>query len=323
MTTTLDAGRDGGAPPAAPVTRPRRARISRPSEARGAWMLLAPYMVLLLVGGLIPVGYAIETSLLRSPTPLDPSSGFGGIDSFRTVVTDFRFADTFLNVFATLVVWLPIMMIGIVGLALLVHASPGRFGSAMRFVYYIPGALAGIANFVLWVYLLNPSQSPIERFWQALGIDTIKQAVATPGHLPYILAAMMFFQGVGSWIVVVNGGLNGISDDVLEAASLDGANAWQLAWRVKLPIIRPWIGYAALMNLAYGFQLFLEPQLLDQVSSNALPDQWTPTQLGYAFAFSNYNFPAAAAMSLILLVITLAIGLVIVFRSGLFAEEER
>ena len=323
MTTTLDAERNGHAPAAAPVARPRRARLSRPSETRGAWMLMAPYIVLLLVGGIIPVAYAIQTSLLRSPTPLDPSSGFGGIDSFRTVVTDFRFTDTFLNVFATLAVWLPIMMIGIVGLALLVHASPGRFGSAMRFVYYIPGALAGIANFVLWVYLLNPSQSPIEAFWQLLGIDTIKQAVATPGHLPFILAAMMFFQGVGSWIVVVNGGLNGISEDVLEAAALDGANAWQLAWRVKLPIIRPWIGYAALMNLAYGFQLFLEPQLLDQVSSNALPDQWTPTQLGYAFAFSNYNFPAAAAMSLILLVITLGIGLVIVFRSGLFAEEER
>lgn len=323
MTTTLDAERGDSVPTAAPVARLRRARLSRPSETRGAWMLMAPYIVLLLVGGIIPVAYAIQTSLLRSPTPLDPSSGFGGIDSFRTVVTDFRFTDTFLNVFATLAVWLPIMMIGIVGLALLVHASPGRFGSAMRFVYYIPGALAGIANFVLWVYLLNPSQSPIEAFWQLLGIDTIKQAVATPGHLPFILAAMMFFQGVGSWIVVVNGGLNGISEDVLEAAALDGANAWQLAWRVKLPIIRPWIGYAALMNLAYGFQLFLEPQLLDQVSSNALPDQWTPTQLGYAFAFSNYNFPAAAAMSLILLVITLGIGLVIVFRSGLFAEEER
>jgi multiple sugar transport system permease protein len=62
--------------------------------------------------------------------------------------------------------------------------------------------------------------------------------------------------------------------------------------------------------------------LLDQVASNALPDQWTPTQLGYAFAFSNYNFPAAAAMSLILLVITLSIGLLIVFRSGLFGTEE-
>jgi len=304
--------------------RPERA--GRPwraggAEARGAWILTAPYLVLLLIGGIIPVGYALATAFQRPSTPLQPNGGFGSIESFRTVVTDFRFAETFLNIFTTLLVWLPIMMIGIVGLALLVHASPGRFGSTMRFVYYIPGALAGVANLVLWVYLLNPSQSPIEGFWHVVGIDTIKQAVATPNHLPFILAAMMFFQGVGSWIIVVNGGLNGIGDEVLEAASMDGANAWQVAWHVKLPIIRPWIGYAALMNLAYGFQLFLEPQLLDQVAGNALPDQWTPTQLGYAFAFSNYNFPAAAAMSLILLVITLVIGLLIVFRSGLFGEE--
>jgi ABC-type sugar transport system permease subunit len=305
-----------------PKTQRPRGKASRSSETRGAWILLSPYVVLLLIGGIVPVGYAIKTALEKPPTPLDPSTGFGGVTSFKTVFTDYRFVDTFQNVLATLVIWLPIMMVGIVGLALLIHASPGRFGSAMRFVYYIPGALAGIANFVLWVYLLNPGQSPIEGFWHAIGVDTIKQAVAAPGQLPFILTAMMFFQGVGSWIIVVNGGLNSISDDVLEAAALDGASAWQLAWHVKMPTIRPWIGYAALMNLAYGFQLFLEPQLLDQVSSNALPDQWTPTQLGYAFAFSNYNFPAAAAISLILLVITLAIGLVIVFRSGLFGEEE-
>jgi ABC-type sugar transport system permease subunit len=319
MTTSLDAPR--ATAPAVPPPLRRTPRF-RPSETRGAWVLLSPYVLLLLVAGMVPVGYALYTSLLRPPTPVRPEAGFGGLSSFATVVTDFRFVETFLNIAAVLVIWLPVMMIGIVGLALLIHASPGRFGAAMRFVYFVPGALAGVANFVLWVYLLNPSQSPIEGFWQLLGVETIKQAVATPGQLPFVLTAMMFFQGVGSWIVVVNGGLNGIPDEIMEAARIDGASAWHLAWHVKLPIIRPWIGYAALMNLAYGFQLFLEPQLLDQVASNALPDQWTPTQLGYAFAFSNYNFPAAAAMSLILLVITLGIGMVIVFRSGLFGEKE-
>ncbi len=141
--------------------------------------------------------------------------------------------------------------------------------------------------------------------------------------MPAILTAMLFFQGVGTWIVIVNGGLNGIPDEIFEAAAIDGANAWDLAWRIKLPLIRPWIGYAALMNLAYGFQLFLEPYLLRQVSSGSINAQWTPTQLGYAFAFDNRNFPAAAAMSIILLVITLAIGIIIVFRSGLFGEEEK
>ena len=58
-----------------------------------------------------------------------------------------------------------------------------------------------------------------------------------------------------------------------------------------------------------------------QISSGSIEAEWAPTQLGYAFAFNNRNFPAAAAMSIILLVITLAIGVLIVFRSGLFGDD--
>jgi len=283
---------------------------------------MAPYALLFLVAAAIPIGYALWISLQKAPTLVNPQSGFGGIDAYVTAVTDFRFFDTFINIFTVMIVWLPLMIIGIVGLALLVHASPGRFGESMRFIYFLPGALAGIANFVLWVYLLNPSISPIAFLWQGAGVSNLKEVV-TAENLPLILTAMLFFQGVGTWIVIVYGGLNGIAEEVFEAAKIDGANAWQLAWRIKLPLIRPWIGYAALMNLAYGFQLFLEPYLLRQISSGSIEGEWAPTQLGYAFAFTNRNFPAAAAMSIILLVITLAIGMFIVFRSGLFGEEEK
>jgi len=316
--TDRPAARRAIAPPAAPVRR--RVGALHRSEARGAWILLAPYTVLFLVAAAIPIGYALVISMQRAPTLVNPTSGFGGFDSFVTVVTDYRFMSTFINIFSVMIIWLPIMILGIVGLALLIHASPGRFGGAMRFVYYIPGALGGIANFVLWVYLIDPVRSPIAFLWQGMGAETFKEVI-TPGNMPGILTAMLFFQGVGTWIVVVNGGLNGITDDVIEAAKLDGANAWHLAWHVKLPLIRPWIGYAALMNLAYGFQLFLEPYLLRQISSGSVVNEWAPTQLGYAFAFTNRNFPAAAAMSIILLVITLLIGMVIVFRSGLFGDE--
>lgn len=300
----------------------RRSSFHR-TEGRGAYALIAPYLVILLVAGVIPVAYALIIAFQKPITPVNPGGGFGGIQSFIDVIVDYRFLSSFINILGVLLIWLPIMMIGIVGLALLIHASPGRFGDTMRFVYYLPGALAGIANFVLWVYLLNPAQSPIAPLLRNLGLDSMKAVIATDNNMFIILAAMLFFQGVGTWIVVVNGGLNGIPDEILEAASLDGASAWQVAWHVKLPMIRPWIGYAALMNLAYGFQLFLEPFLLDQVASGAIDDQWSPNQLGYAFAFSQYNFPAAAAMSIILLVITLGIGMLLVFKSGLFGEEER
>lgn len=320
MTTTLTETLTTAARARKGENAPRRRPMHR-AEARGAWVLMAPYAVLFLVAAAIPIAYALYISLQKPATLVNPQSGFGGLDAFVTAVTDYRFMDTFVNIFTVMIIWLPLMILGIVGLALLVHASPGRFGGAMRFIYFIPGALAGIANFVLWVYLLNPTQSPIAFLWRGAGLDTLKE-ITTTENLPWILTAMLFFQGVGTWIVVVNGGLNGIPDDIFEAAALDGANAWQMAWRIKLPLIRPWIGYAALMNLAYGFQLFLEPYLLRQISAGSVDAEWAPTQLGYAFAFTNRNFPAAAAMSIILLVITLAIGIFIVFKSGLFGEEK-
>ena len=317
VTETLTTGRRRNAGP----SKPSRRKSLHRTEARGAWVLISPYVLLFLVAAAIPIGYAFYISLQKPATLVNPQSGFGGLDAFITVVTDYRFIDTFINIFTVMIIWLPLMILGVVGLALLVHASPGRFGGSMRFIYFVPGALAGIANFVLWVYLLNPAESPIAFLWRGMGMDTLKE-ITTTENLPWILTAMLFFQGVGTWIIIVNGGLNGIPDEIFEAASLDGANAWQTAWRIKLPLIRPWIGYAALMNLAYGFQLFLEPYLLRQISSGSIEAEWAPTQLGYAFAFNNRNFPAAAAMSIILLVITLAIGIFIVFRSGLFGEDK-
>jgi len=316
VTETLTAGKRGARQPSM-----KRRRSLHRAEARGAWVLMTPYVLLFLVAAAIPIGYAFYISLQKPATLVNPQSGFGGLDAFVTVITDYRFIDTFVNIFSVMIIWLPLMILGVVGLALLIHASPGRFGGSMRFIYFLPGALAGIANFVLWVYLLNPSVSPIAFVWRGMGLDTLKE-ITTTENLPWILTAMLFFQGVGTWIIIVNGGLNGIPEEIFEAASLDGANAWQTAWRIKLPLIRPWIGYAALMNLAYGFQLFLEPYLLRQISSGSVEAEWAPTQLGYAFAFTNRNFPAAAAMSIILLVITLAIGIFIVFRSGLFGDEK-
>ncbi|MET7402742.1 sugar ABC transporter permease [Dactylosporangium sp. NPDC005572] len=298
-----------------PLPRTRRTgRVVRVGR-RAAFFLVLPYTVLLLVGGLVPVGYAVVKSLQN-----ESETGFGGLSSYQRVVSDLRFAETFGNVLLTLVIWLPLMLVGVVGLALLVDASSARFGAAMRFVYYLPGALAGVANFMLWLFLIDPGQSPVAFLWHGFGYRTLNE-VAQPGNLPYILAAMLFFQGAGTWVVVLGGGLHSIPDELLEAARLDGADAWGVAWRVKLPMIRPWLGYLTLLNLAYGFQLFLEPQVLSQVTHGLIAPQWTPNQLSFSYAYQILDTPMAAAMSVILLAITLGVGLLVVRRSGLFDDE--
>ncbi len=298
------------------IQRPRGPRLRSPRwvEARAAFILVAPFCLLLLIAGVIPMVYGIYISLE------EPGGGYG-LSAYERIINDFRFVDTFVHILITLLVWIPVMMIGVVGLALLVYNSPGRFGSSMRFIYFMPGALAGIANIMLWLFILNPGQSPLDPLWDALGYTSLNQVVQ-PGHMPIILTGILFLQGAGTWLVIMNGGLNGVSEEVMEAATVDGANKFQLAWRIQLPIIRPWIGYMALLNVAYGFQLFIEVQVLSAVTAGQISPQWTPNQLSYTYAFQVLDTPAAAAMAVLLLGISLAIGLIVIERSGLFSDAD-
>ncbi|PSR20883.1 MAG: sugar ABC transporter permease [Sulfobacillus acidophilus] len=293
---------------------PKRKRAL--THSAPAVVLVGPFLLVLVVAGALPAVYALVESLISSTT-----GGFAGLSNYLTVITNFRFLPSFGDVGLLLLVWLPIMVVGVVGLALLVDASRGRFGKTMLFVYYIPAALAGITNFMLWLLILDPNVSPIAFFWKALGQTSIDGLLSSPINVIWILAAMLFYEGSGSWLLIVLGGLHSISDEVIEAAEIDGCNQWRLAWRIKLPMIAPWIGYLVLMNFAYGFQIFLEPQLLAAAAQGILSPQWSPNQLSYTYAYSVGNTGAAAALSVILLIITLGLGVLIVTKTGLLERS--
>jgi multiple sugar transport system permease protein len=288
----------------------------RRAEARGAAILAGPYVVVLVLVGLVPAVYAIYQSLSSST-----GTGFAGLANFRLVVSNFQFWPAFEHVGLVILIWIPLMLIGVIGLALLIDATRGRLGRTMMFIYYIPGALAGMANFMLWLLLLDPTVSPIKFLLHAAGAHTLDDVLSTTPDVALILAAMLFFQGAGSWLVIIYGGLNSIPEELNEAARLDGCSAWKLAIHVKLPIIRPWIAYLALANFAYAFQIFLEPQVLSQAAHGLISPQWSPNQLSYTYAFQIGNIPAAAALSVIMLLVTLAIGVTIVTKTGVFEKS--
>jgi len=113
----------------------------------------------------------------------------------------------------------------------------------------------------------------------------------------------------------------------MEAATMDGANAWQDALHIKLPLIRAYIIYQFILVFALNVQLFVEPQILGGnanglgVGAN-LPPVWSPNQLAYNFAFEMGNFGAASALSLMMLVIGLAAAYFIIRWTGFFNIEK-
>ena len=201
--------------------------------------------------------------------------------------------------------WLISLTVLVVLLALVVHRlASRRTKTFIRFAYYIPGALAGASSVLLWLFVLNPSVSPVSLLLKWTGNSQFGQVIQ-PAHLPLIFTIIAFWTGAGGWILVLYGALNTIPADALEAATVDGAGPVRTAWRVQLPMIGKWITYMLILSLAAGTQLFVEPQLVSQSSLGVVSNYYSANQLAYQYAFNQNNFNGAAAISIDLLVVAL------------------
>ena len=94
-----------------------------------------------------------------------------------------------------------------------------------------------------------------------------------------------------------------------------------MAWQIKIPLIRRWLGYMALINCAVGLQTFLEPQVLASATFGTVDATWAPNELAYTFAFQQNNLSSAAALSIILVITTLSLSVVVVTKTGLIPAK--
>ena len=278
-------------------------------------MFSSGYVVLLLAFGIGPMLYALYLAFTKA-------GAFVGLANFVKVFGDFRFFPAVLHVSAFVAIWLVSLIVFVLLLALVVHAVRVRWLSATsRFLFYIPGALAGSASVMLWLFLLDPSVSPVAVVLNQFGFTSFIQTVAL-GNLPVIFTVIAFWTGAGGWIVIMYGALNTISPDVMEAARIDGAGPVKMAWYIQIPLLRKWIAYMAIISLAAGIQLFVEPKILSLASRGVVPKDYSLNQLAYVFAFGpQADFNGSAAISILLLVVAMGLAAFFVFRGGLFERD--
>jgi multiple sugar transport system permease protein len=299
----------------APLRPRRRPQTGASAQAFAAYVFSSGYVLLLLVFGVLPMIYALYLSLTKS-------GQFVGLDNYLKAVGDFRFWPAVEHVAAFLVIWV-VTLTGLVTLlALIVHAVRVRWlSSTARFLFYIPGAFAGSASVMLWLFVLNPSVSPVSFVLKWFGYTNFVQAIDL-NNLPLIFTVIAFWTGAGGWIIIMYGALNNISDEIMEAARCDGASAIKTALYIQIPLIRKWIAYMAVIAVAAGTQLFAEPKILAQASRNQIPKHYSLNQLAYVTAFGpQADFNSSAAISMMLLVVAAGLAAFFVFRGGLFDRD--
>ena len=299
----------------APLRLRRRPQTGASAQAFAAYVFSSGYVLLLLVFGVLPMVYALYLSFTKS-------GQFVGLDNYVKAVGDFRFLPAVQHVAAFLVIWVVTLTVLVTLLALIVHAVRVRWlSSTTRFLFFIPGAFAGAASVMLWLFLLNPSVSPVSFVLKWFGYTNFVQAIDL-NNLPLIFTVIAFWTGAGGWIIIMYGALNNISDEIMEAARCDGASAIKTAWYIQLPLIRKWIAYMVVISVAVGTQLFAEPKILAQASRNQIPKHYSLNQLAYVTAFGpQADFNSSAAISMLLLVVAAGLAAFFVFRGGLFDRD--
>lgn len=299
----------------APLRLRRRPQTGASAQAFAAYVFCSGYVLLLLVFGVLPMVYALYLSFTKS-------GQFVGLDNYVKAVGDFRFLPAVQHVAAFLVIWVVTLTVLATLLALIVHSMRVRWlSSTTRFLFFIPGAFAGAASVMLWLFLLNPSVSPVSFVLKWFGYTNFVQAIDL-NNLPLIFTVIAFWTGAGAWIIIMYAALHNISNEIMEAARCDGASAIKTAWYIQLPLIRKWIAYMVVISVAVGTQLFAEPKILAQASRNQIPKHYSLNQLAYVTAFGpQADFNSSAAISMMLLVVAAGLAAFFVFRGGLFDRD--
>jgi len=186
--------------------------------------------------------------------------------------------------------------------------------------YIVPASISGAVAVLVWWAILEPTISPIKSVLGFFGIESATQIWQTK-NLVYIIAVMTFFTIAGNWILIQYGSLQSISSEIIEAARVDGCSAFQLAVRIKLPLIRKYVIYMAVLLFAGGLQIFVEPQLLTTSVYTGIANAWSFDQLSYELAFKSGDFGGAAALSIILLIPSMIGALVVIFKTDMFDDK--
>jgi len=283
---------------------------ARRSHVVSAGLFLATFMLLFVAFLLAPLIYAFYTSLFieRFGQPI-----FVGFRNYVNAFQDAAFWSSIVNVIKYAVIQGVIMIVLSLILALVLDTRYAKLKSLFRLVYFLPYAVPGVFASIMWGFLYS---KPLDPLLQAVHFDPLSS-----GALLYSIINIATWEWAGYNMTLYSAALTGVSSDLYEAAIVDGCNEFQLAWHIKLPLLRPTILMTVILSFIGSMQLFNEPFLLSALTP--ISQTFTPNMDIYAMAFNLTNLPYAATLAVLLGAITILISAVVMVAARLVGRARR
>lgn len=280
---------------------------------RSPYLYIAPFFISFAVFGLYPMLYSIYLSFCKFK--FGQPTVWVGLDNYRAVLADGQF---WLSLKNTILLWLgtlPLQLIlAFIIASLLNTLASARVRGALSGLYYLPVITNLVAVAMVFNLILDEKFGILNYLLRLIGSQGLPWLTAGQWAKPSTVM-LIAWRGTGWYIVFLLAALQGIDRTYYEAAEIDGANAFQRAIYVTLPILSPIFLYLIVMGTISGLQIFTEPYLLFRSASNVVggPEQsvLTPAMIIFNQGFQYLKFGYASAVAGIL-------GVIITFFSILY-----
>jgi raffinose/stachyose/melibiose transport system permease protein len=249
-------------------------------------------------------------------------SGFGpptkwiNLENFQRVLNDPIFHQSLINNLLVILVSALIQLPVALWLALLI-SDRSRSSVIFRAIFFVPYILADIVAGLIWRYLYDGDYGVVATIYGWLGQEA-PHVLAERGYATAALLVVVVWKYFGFHMALFVAGRQGISDDVLESARIDGANRWQITRSVVLPMMRPTIVLALFFSILGSLQLF--DLIIPLTDGGPLNSTHSAVSYLYTFGVKRNRVGFGSAVGVVLFIICV---LVMIFYKQLFMRDRR
>ncbi|MFB7223155.1 carbohydrate ABC transporter permease [Streptomyces sp. NPDC056227] len=265
---------------------------------------LAVYLALVLV----PIAMTVGTSLTNR-NPANPPTQWVGLENYKQLFTDSDFTGALRNTLViTALVTLTANAAGLL-IALLLDKR-GRLYNALRSVFFTPVVLSSVVVSVIWQAILT-DDGLLNSMLRSAGVDQPPGWLSDPDIALYSVASIMTWQMLGFCVVVYLAGLQGVPEELHEAAAIDGAGRLARFRNVTWPMLAPALTINTVMLLITGFKAYDQIQVLTNggpgngttstVAFEVVQTTFTGNHIGYGTAMATLMLLIIAVLSTVAL----------------------
>jgi ABC-type sugar transport system permease subunit len=287
-----------------PEEHRRLRRRFRARRSLTAYLFLLPSAIFFIAFLLIPIVFLFFYTFHNGG--IISEREYVGLSNWKNVWRDDLVITSIKNTITYCLMAIPAVFVISMVLALfLQRASWG--GTGFRSLYYLPTLTPYVIAALIWQFVVHRDFGILNMILIELGQEP-RNWIGDPDLALKSITMLEVWRGVGFWTLLFLAALIGLPRELYQAATIDGANAWQRFVHLTLPLMRPTIFFAVVMATIWNLQLFDSVSIL----TDGGPQNATATMVWYiqqtTFVYSDkVGFGAALSFTLLLLILALAL----------------